>query len=108
MLGLETNFERATPIPHQLQTKTASISSRLRPRPQEIGHETETGFVYYAMPVFLFACQYIRIFAYNAIPVLKGCRSEQCTQKLNLAEISTYSTSTTNQIGYFLLLEILQ
>ena len=37
MLGLETNFERTRPIPHQLETKTMSLSSRQH----EIGNETE-------------------------------------------------------------------
>ena len=38
MLGLETNFKRMRPRPHQLETKTTRSSSR--PRPHEIGPET--------------------------------------------------------------------
>ena len=40
MFGLETNFERTRPIPHNVETKTISLSSRLRP--QKIGFETDT------------------------------------------------------------------
>ena len=40
MPGLATNFERTRPIPHHLDTKTTSLSSRPRSRPQESGLET--------------------------------------------------------------------
>ena len=38
IFGLETNFESARPIPHHVETKTISLSSR--PRSQKIGLET--------------------------------------------------------------------
>ena len=40
MFGLETNFESTRPIPHHVETKIISLSSRPRPRPQKIGLET--------------------------------------------------------------------
>ena len=47
MIGLETNFESTRPIPHHVETKTISLSSRPRQRPQKIGLETETGLETY-------------------------------------------------------------
>ena len=55
MLGLETNFETTRPIPHHIETKTISLSSRPRPRPipQKIGLETETGLETYVTALCL-------------------------------------------------------
>ena len=43
MVGLETNFENTRPISHHVETrsKTISLSSRPRPRPQKLGLETK-------------------------------------------------------------------
>ena len=42
MFGLETNFESTRPMPHHIETKIISPSSRPRPRPKKIGLETKT------------------------------------------------------------------